>query len=118
MDFNLNVTGSERALGAQIRKMYKAGKNFLVAHYTPSKEFGEFSFARVSFPLNKAGRMGSACRTEFYCDFSEESLLIVYRMSLESNFPEVAQFNRRFFVDRAMINWLITKRYEDDGISW
>jgi len=77
MDFTFNITGSEFILGKLVRKMYKERKSFLMAHYTPSREFGDIPFSRVNFPMNSAGTTNDDCRQKFYCDFSEESLLIL-----------------------------------------
>jgi len=118
MNFTFNMTGNEGLLGALIRNMYNEEKNFLIAHYTPSREFGDISFSRVHFPMNPGGRTNDDCRGQFYCDFSEEPLMILQRVTLEDDFPEVDKFNRKFFIDRTIVNWIIRKKYEGEGIAW
>jgi len=117
MNFTFNVTGSEVLLGALIREMYNDKEIFLTAHYTPSREFGDISFSRVNFPMNAGGRTDDECRGRFYCDFSEEPLLIVQRATLKDEFPEVDRFNRQFFIDRTIVNWIISRKYEGEGIG-
>jgi len=117
MNFTFNVTGSETLLGELIRKMYIEKKSFLIAHYTPSREFADISFSRVHFPMNPGGVTDDDCRTQFYCDFSEEPLLIVQRASLEEDFPQVDKFNRKLYIDRTIVNWIIKKKYEMENIT-
>jgi len=57
------------------------------------------------------------CWAQFYCDFSEEPLLIVQRASLENDFPEVDNFNRKLLIDRTIVNWIITKKYERENMT-
>jgi len=118
MNFTFNMTGSETLLGELIREMYNESKSFLIAHYTPSREFGDVPFSRVHFPMNPGGTTEDNCRAQFYCDFSEEPLLIVQRVSLEEDYPEVDRFNRKFYIDRTIVNWIITKKYERENITW